>query len=98
MSRHGRLPRVLSWIGRPSRPPRRRDHRRRPSIGPCGSPALEPRVLLSIFTVSNTQDAGAGSLRQAITSANGQANVGTPDEIDFAIGGSGVHTIKPASA
>src|SRR5262245_50990246 len=47
------------------------------------------------FTVTNTNDSGAGSLRQAILDAN--ANVGA-DTIAFAIPGSGVHTIKPQSA
>src|SRR5215510_1183969 len=46
------------------------------------------------FTVTNTNDSGAGSLRQAILDAN--ANAG-PDTIDFAIPGSGVHTIAPTS-
>src|SRR5207237_3832099 len=38
----------------------------------------------------------AGSLRQAIVDANATANVGVPDEIQFNIPGSGVHTISPA--
>ena len=46
------------------------------------------------FTVTNTNDTGAGSLRNAITSAN--AN-GIPDTIDFNISGAGVHTIYPQS-
>ena len=46
------------------------------------------------FTVTNTNDSGAGSLRQAILDAN--ANPG-PDTIDFAITGSGVQTISPVS-
>ena len=46
------------------------------------------------FTVTNTDDAGAGSLRQAILDAN--ANPGT-DTIDFNIPGAGVHTISPAT-
>ena len=50
----------------PSRPARRRDHAG--STGSIrGAQALEPRVLLSTFIVSNTNDGGAGSLRQAIT-------------------------------
>ena len=44
------------------------------------------------FTVSNTNDSGAGSLRQAILDAN--ANAGA-DTIAFAISGTGVHTITP---
>ncbi len=47
------------------------------------------------YPVTNTNDAGAGSLRQAILDAN--ANVGA-DTITFAILGSGVHTIAPATA
>ncbi|MCI0682029.1 MAG: LamG domain-containing protein, partial [Gemmataceae bacterium] len=46
------------------------------------------------IVVSNTNDAGAGSLRQAILDAN--ANPG-PDTISFNIPGSGVRTISPAS-
>lgn len=46
------------------------------------------------FTVSNTDDDGAGSLRQAITDANEHAGA---DAIAFAIPGDGVHTIAPAS-
>src|SRR5450755_3265307 len=42
------------------------------------------------FTVINTNDSGAGSLRDAITSANGSAG---PHTIQFAIPGSGVHVI-----
>ncbi len=44
------------------------------------------------FTVINTNDAGAGSLRQAIIDANGQPG---PDTIAFDIAGSGVKTITP---
>src|SRR5215210_1430061 len=44
------------------------------------------------FVVTNTNDAGAGSLRQAILDAN--ANPG-PDDITFNISGAGVHTITP---
>jgi hypothetical protein len=51
---------------------------------------LDDRCLPSVFLVTNTLDAGAGSLRQAILDAN--ANPG-PDTIDFNIPGSGVHTI-----
>src|SRR5258706_6190891 len=46
------------------------------------------------FPVTNTLDLGAGSLRQAILDANG--NAGT-DTITFAIPGAGLHTISPAS-
>ena len=48
------------------------------------------------FVVTNTNDAGAGSLRQAITNAN--ASTGTTDTITFNIAGAGVKTIAPTSA
>jgi hypothetical protein len=41
------------------------------------------------FTVTNSNDSGAGSLRQAILDAN--ANPGA-DQINFAVPGSGIHT------
>jgi hypothetical protein len=56
---------------------------------------LEQRLALATFTVLNTADSGAGSLRQAILDAN--ANSGA-DLIDFNIGGGGVQTISPTSA
>ena len=46
------------------------------------------------FTVTNTTDSGAGSLRQAILDANA---AGGPDDIHFAIPGTGPHTIPPAT-
>src|SRR3954469_1404354 len=46
------------------------------------------------YTVTTTADSGAGSLRQAITDANGNAG---HDTIEFNITGSGVHTIAPAT-
>ncbi|MGE5276297.1 MAG: right-handed parallel beta-helix repeat-containing protein [Acidobacteriota bacterium] len=49
----------------------------------------------AIFTVTNTNDSGLGSLRQAILSANAAPGA---DTIRFNIAGSGVHTIAPASA
>ena len=51
--------------------------------------------VLATFTVLNTNDAGANSLRQAILDAN--AGAGT-DTINFNIAGAGVHTINLASA
>ncbi len=44
------------------------------------------------FTVTNTDDSGPGSLRQAITDAEAAAGA---DTIAFAIPGAGVHTITP---
>ncbi|NTU62887.1 MAG: hypothetical protein HGB05_05660, partial [Chloroflexi bacterium] len=49
----------------------------------------------TVYTVSNTNNSGAGSLRQAITDANGHAGA---DTIQFNISGTGVHTIVPTSA
>ena len=57
--------------------------------------ALEPRLMLTVFPVTNTNDAGAGSLRQAIQGANVAPG---SNAITFSIPGGGVHTITPASA
>ncbi len=51
--------------------------------------------ILATYTVTNTNDSGAGSLRQAISDAN--SNAGT-DTINFNITGSGVHSILLSSA
>ncbi len=51
-------------------------------------------LLAATFTVTNTDDSGPGSLRQAIDDAN--ANPGA-DTIAFDIPGPGVHTITPLS-
>src|SRR5438105_4239592 len=53
---------------------------------------LEDRRVPSLYTVSNTSDSGAGSLRQAILDAN--SNPGA-DTIAFTIGSA---TITPATA
>src|SRR5689334_10566282 len=53
--------------------------------------ALERRDLLAVFTVVTTGDTGAGSLRQAILSAN--VNPGA-DTIAFNIGSGGVQRIN----
>lgn len=55
---------------------------------------MERRELLTTYTVLNTDNDGAGSLRQAILDAN--ANVGQ-DTIDFNIGAGGFHSIAPLS-
>ena len=58
---------------------------------PCAQhEELETRRLLAAYTVINALDAGAGSLRDAIVSAN--ANPGA-DFIQFNIPGVGPHTI-----
>jgi len=51
--------------------------------------------VMAAFVVTNTNDSGAGSLRQAILDAN--ANAG-PDNITFNIPGFGPHTINITSA
>ena len=57
---------------------------------------LEDRMLLSTFTVVNTNDSGAGSFRDAITRVNADTRPGI-DTINFAIG-SGVQRIAPQTA
>jgi hypothetical protein len=60
---------------------------------PSPSSALsKPVAAPLVFTVTNTNDSGTGSLRQAITDAN--VSGGT---IAFNIPGTGVHTISPTT-
>jgi Carbohydrate binding domain/SdrD B-like domain/Bacterial Ig domain len=54
-----------------------------------------PGIAQTTFTVTNINDSGAGSFRQAITSANSNAGA---DIIAFNIAGGGVKTISPTSA
>ncbi len=56
---------------------------------------MEARTLLSTFLVSNTDDGGAGSLRQAILDSD--ATPGGTNTIDFDIPGSGQQTIGVVS-
>jgi parallel beta-helix repeat protein len=56
---------------------------------------LAPHSLAATFAVTNTNDSGAGSLRQAMLDANA---TGGSDSIVFSISGDGVHTITPLSA
>ena len=51
-------------------------------------------ALAATFTVTNTNDSGAGSFRQALLDANAAAGL---DTIAFNISGAGVHTITPTS-
>ena len=44
---------------------------------------VEDRVLMTIFTVSNTADSGTGSLRQAIIDSNASATAPLPNVINF---------------
>ncbi len=63
------------------------------SVAPATSAAFN---IATPFIVTNANDSGPGSLRQAILSANA-APAGTPI-ITFNIPGAGVHTISPISA
>src|SRR5690348_7821450 len=49
------------------------------------------------FTVTNTNDSGAGSLRQAITDAVAAQTAAHDNVVTFNIPGAGVHTIRPLS-
>src|SRR5437588_6108054 len=66
------------------------------SLAALGLSAVDAATAL--FVVSNTNDDGAGSLRQAIVAANAHPNDMGPDQIYFAIPGPGVRTIVVASA
>lgn len=50
------------------------------------------------FTVTNTNDSGAGSLREAINGANTNGNPADQDIIEFAIPGLGNQTIQPQTS
>ena len=66
-----------------------------PSVA-AAAPIPPPFPITVIFTVTNTADAGAGSLRDAITGANG---IALPDrsKINFNIPNAGPHTITPVN-
>ena len=55
----------------------------------------DANFILATYTVTNTNDSGAGSFRQAILDANANAGV---DTITFSIAGSGTQVINIASA
>ena len=55
---------------------------------------VSPSAFVSTFTVTNTNDAGAGSFRQALLDANASPG---EDLIQFAIPGAGPHTIQPVA-
>lgn len=75
--------------------PARKNPRRQVRCAPVCEP-VEPRVLLSTYMVTNTDDSGIGSLRAGMVFANENAGA-TPTTIDFNIPGDGVHTIEPHS-
>src|SRR5207244_10486254 len=60
----------------------------------CNVCLAHKQLEAATFTVTNTNDSGAGSLRQAILDAN---EITGTDTITFNIPGSGVHTISPTS-
>src|SRR5262245_22959024 len=91
------MSRFASWLSSLRRAPGSRPVRRRRRGFRPGLELLEGREVPTVFTVTNTLDAGAGSLRESILLANNTPNVGGPDEIRFNIPGAGVHTIAPAS-
>ena len=59
-----------------------------------GLPNAANPTYAATFTVTNINDSGAGSLRQAILDANTNAGL---DTISFTIGGGGIPTIQPQS-
>lgn len=74
-------PRVTA--GRSNARPRPRRSRHAPAVR-RGVEILEDRQLLATFTVSSLENAGAGSLRQAIVAANRSPG---PDAIHFSVAG-----------
>src|SRR5262249_49441438 len=87
-----------AWLGKLWQSVHGRPARRSRASAPHGPrrphlEQLEARWLLTTYTVVNTNDSGAGSLRQAILDANADGNL-----IQFNIPGAGVHTIAPTSA
>ncbi|MCA9081353.1 MAG: hypothetical protein KDA58_12390, partial [Planctomycetaceae bacterium] len=71
---------------------RRRQRVRRPDYVEF----LEDRVLLTTFTVQNLNDAGTGSLREALAAARDDANTDA-DVIEFDAGLSGAITLSTAT-
>jgi hypothetical protein len=90
------FPMWLTWVRRQITWSKSRPHRhfRPPHFRPRLE-SLEGRWLPSTFVVTTTNDAGAGSFRQAILDADATPGA---NEIDFSIGGGGAQTIRPTSA
>jgi len=64
-------------------------------LGYSWSRLISPAAAATTFIVFNTNDGGAGSLRQAIVNANSSPGV---DTINFNLPAGGVQTISPGSA
>src|SRR5262249_34986414 len=58
---------------------------------------LECRCLLAAFSVTNFNDIGPGSLRQAILDSNAAPAAQGVNAITFNVPGTGMHTISPLS-
>src|SRR5689334_14761365 len=87
---------LRAWVSkRDRRSMNRPDKGGRPRFSRLCLEPLEDRQLLSTFLVTNTNDLGPGSLRQAILDAN--ANPGL-DTVAFNVGSGGVQTINAASS
>src|SRR5262249_15411266 len=67
---------LARWIRERLQPfsERRCGLRRKLRMRPLVAERLEERAMLAVFTVTNTNDAGAGSLRDAVAKANAQAD------------------------
>ena len=74
---------IRSWIRNLFTRPASRTIRKAPRRVRLSLEALEDRTVPSTFTVFNTNDSGAGSLRDAITQAQSGANLGVADTIVF---------------
>src|SRR5262249_32140626 len=77
---------AMSWKNLFTRRPHTKNRRTRPRLE-----ALEDRTMPAPFLVSNLNDSGVGSLRQAVLDANAAAP--GPNEIDFAAGLHGTITL-----
>jgi titin len=67
---------------------------KRPAAARLAVEPLGERVVPATFTVTTGDDAGPGSLRQAILDSNATPG---PDDIAFGIGGGGVQTVRPTA-
>ena len=85
----------MSLLSRRSKSTNKAARRRRPLSRPDFELLEDRRLLAPLFLVTNTNDSGPDSLRQAILNAN--ANPGL-DTIDFAISGPAPYIITLASA